>query len=135
VAITARLTTACTRPESGWMSFARLDAPAVVCGRVMPGVRFSQFGSNNGLLMTKRRVILLALAAWLVGCGGYFYWFVTSIMALPDLASYEQSAGWPVMVFLIFRLPPLLTGLLLLIWLEALLFELLPKRGESSCEL
>jgi len=85
--------------------------------------------------MTKRRVILLTLAAWLVSCGGYFYWFVTSIMALPDLASYEQGAEWPVMIFLSFRLPLMLAGLLLLILLEALLFELFPKRAESSCEL
>jgi len=33
------ITTACTRPELAWMSSARLDACAVVCGRVMPGVR------------------------------------------------------------------------------------------------
>ena len=98
----------------------------------MRGVRFSQLGSNNGLqIMTKRRVILLTLAAWLVGCGGYFYWFVTSIMALPDLASYEQGAGRPIMVFLIFRLPLMLAGLLILIWMESLLFELFPKRAQS----
>jgi hypothetical protein len=78
--------------------------------------------------MAKRKVILLTLAAWLVGCGVYFYWFVTSIMALPNLASYEQGLGWPVMIFLIFRLPFLLVGVLILIWLEGLLFELWPRR-------
>lgn len=78
--------------------------------------------------MAKRNTILLTLAAWLVGCGVYFYWFVTSIMAQPDLASYEQGFGWPAAIFLIFRLPLLLAGVLVLIWLEALLFELLPRR-------
>jgi len=78
--------------------------------------------------MMKRKVILITLVTWLAGCGIYFYWYVTSIMALPDLASYEQGAGWPVMVFLIFRLPLLIMGLLALIWLEAVLFEAFRER-------
>jgi hypothetical protein len=77
--------------------------------------------------MTKGKSILLTLAVWLVGCGAYFYWFVKSIMSSPDLDSYGQGPGWPIMVFLIFRLPFLIVGLLFIIWLEALLFELFPK--------
>jgi hypothetical protein len=78
--------------------------------------------------MTKSRVIHLTFAAWLVGCGVYFYWYVTSVMALPDLASYEQGFGWPALMFLIFKLPLLLIGGLILIWLEALAIELFPRR-------
>ena len=78
--------------------------------------------------VAKRKVILLTLEAWLVGCGVYFYWYVTSVMALPDLASYEQGFGWPALMFLIFRLPFFLIGGLILIWLEALAIELLPRR-------
>jgi hypothetical protein len=63
----------------------------------------------------KNEVILLTLAGWLIGCGVYFYWYVTSVMALPNLASYEQGFGWPALMFLIFRLPPLLIGGLILI--------------------
>lgn len=33
-----RPTIACTRPDSAWMPFARSDACAIVCGRVMRGV-------------------------------------------------------------------------------------------------
>jgi hypothetical protein len=78
-------------------------------------------------MTAKRKAILLTVVAWLVGCGLYFYWFITSTMALPDLASYEQGAGWPIMVFLIIRLPLLLGGLLILLWLEAILFEAFRK--------
>jgi len=78
--------------------------------------------------MAKRKVILLTLAVWLVGCGVYFYWYVTSVMAPPDLASYEQGFGWPALMFLIFRLPFLLIGGLILMWLEALAIELFPRR-------
>jgi hypothetical protein len=78
--------------------------------------------------MAKRKVILLTLMVWLVGCGLYFYWYVTSVMALPDLASYEQGFGWPALMFLIFRLPFLLIGGLILLWLEALAIELFPRR-------
>jgi hypothetical protein len=95
----------------------------------MPGVRFSGRGSYTALWkMKKRTVILLTLTAWFVGCCVYFYWFVTSIMALPDPASYEQGFGWPAMIFLIFRLPFLLAGVLVLVWLEALAFELFLRR-------
>ncbi len=78
--------------------------------------------------MTKHKVILLTLAVWLIGCGVYFYWYVSSIMALPDLASYEQGFGWPALMFLIFRLPLLLIGGLILVWLEALTIELFPGK-------
>ncbi|HEX8160627.1 MAG TPA: hypothetical protein VF538_01910 [Pyrinomonadaceae bacterium] len=78
--------------------------------------------------MAKRNVILLTLAVWLVGCGVYFYLYVTSVMALPNPASYEQGFGWPALMFLIFRLPFLLIGGLILIWLEALAIELFPRR-------
>jgi hypothetical protein len=78
--------------------------------------------------MTKSKVIHLTLAAWPVGCAVYFYWYVTAVMALPDLASYEQGFGCPALMFLIFRLPFLPIGGLILVWLEALAIELFPRR-------
>ena len=78
--------------------------------------------------MAERKVILLTLVVCLVGCGVYFYWYVKSVMALPDLASYEQGFGWPALMFLIFRLPFLLIGGLIMSWLGALAIELFPRR-------
>ena len=79
--------------------------------------------------MTKRKTILVTLAMWLVGVIAYGYWWVTSILSQPDLYGYERWEIFPIMGFLVYRFPILFIGLVFIIYAEALLFEIFPRKS------
>ena len=75
-------------------------------------------------MLTKRKTILLTLAVWLLAVGGYGYWYVTSILADPSLAGYERWPTFPILGYLIDRCIYLFFSLLVVIYAEAILFEI-----------
>ena len=66
----------------------------------------------------------MTVVLWLVGCILYAYYWVTSILAQPDTYGYEKWVMFPLMGFLVYRFPFLLIGLLMLIFIELILTEL-----------
>ncbi len=84
--------------------------------------------------MSKSSVILLTFFAWLIGCSLYAYFWVTSILASPNLYGYEKWKLFSLFGFLIYRFPFLLISLLIIVYAEALVFEMFPKGIKNSSE-
>jgi hypothetical protein len=74
--------------------------------------------------MSKRKTLILTFSGWLFGSGLYFYWWVASIINDPATVGYERWLIFPVSGFLVYRFPYLLIGLIIVIAVEAMLFDL-----------
>ena len=71
--------------------------------------------------MKARDVVLLTIGLWLVVTIVYCYFWVTSILAQPDTVGYERWAMFPILGFIVYRLPYLVVGLVLMISGELIL--------------
>lgn len=76
--------------------------------------------------MSKRGLLLLTCAAWLICLGLDTYWQVSSTLSEPDLYGYER---WPVLHLLTFgisRFPYWLFALVGVVLAELIILELFP---------
>ena len=66
--------------------------------------------------MKKLRLILLAVLCWLVASSAYAYYYIVSILALPEeYDAYARNWEFQLLMFSLFRLPWLVLALCLLI--------------------
>jgi hypothetical protein len=81
-------------------------------------------------MISRRALIIATVAAWLIACALYGYYYVVSILALPEpYDAYARNWQFQLMAFSIVRLPILVLALALIIYLELIAFELLNKRN------
>jgi hypothetical protein len=73
--------------------------------------------------MRARNVFLITILTWLVGTVFYAYYWVTSILARPDVYGYEKWVMFPLMGFFVYRFPFLILGLVLLIVIEVVVLS------------
>lgn len=71
--------------------------------------------------MKARDIVLITIGLWLVVAVGYCYFWVTSILAQPDTVGYERWVMLPILGFIVYRLPYLVVGLVLVISGELIL--------------
>lgn len=79
----------------------------------------------------KWAVIGLTLLFWAIGCCLYCYWYITSILAQPIWDAYANSAGFQFLMFLLLRFPFLLLALFPILYIEAIICDLLLDKKES----
>ena len=73
--------------------------------------------------MTKTKVVFLAVLLWALGCVVYAYYYITTILALPEpYDAYARNWQFQLMAFCIVRLPFLIAVLPL--WIVLTLFLL-----------
>jgi hypothetical protein len=65
--------------------------------------------------------VLVTIVCWFAGTFLYACYWVGSILAEPNLATYERDGLLPLLGFAVYRLPYLLIGLLIIIVLELFL--------------
>ena len=82
--------------------------------------------------MSKSKVVLLTLTVWLIGTSLYAYQWVTSALADPGIASYERNLLFPLAAFIFARGIYLFLGVIILIWIELMLFETLFRKPSKS---
>ena len=73
------------------------------------------------------KLILLTIVVWLAASAFYCYYWVTSILARPDNYGYERWVMFPLMGFIVYRLPFLVIGLIVVILAELILTEVLRR--------
>lgn len=79
--------------------------------------------------LSKQRLVLLTVGVWAVVCVLYGYYYVVTILALPEpYDAYARNWQFQLMAFSLVRLPIMLLGLALLIVLEVLAYDLLKNR-------
>jgi hypothetical protein len=79
--------------------------------------------------MSKLSIILVTVAAWFIGCSYSAYYYVTTILASPDIGpGYEQGWGFQLLMFAIVRSPFWLIGLIAVVAPELVM----PKPGPSK---
>jgi hypothetical protein len=77
-------------------------------------------------MFSKKTLILSTVALWTVGCALYGYYYVVTILALPEpYDAYVRNWRFQLFMFAIFRVPFLVVGLLLVIVVELIVFDLL----------
>ena len=80
--------------------------------------------SNYDHRMNKLKVILLIVILWLIVSSLYAYYYVVSILALPEeYDAYARNWQFQLLMFAIFRLPLLALALTLLIALAVRLMK------------
>ena len=82
--------------------------------------------------MTKKKVVLLTLIVWLAGTSLYAYWWVTSILADPSTVGYERWPISPLFGFIIYRGIYLFFGIVVIIWVQLMLFETVFRKSPES---
>ena len=66
--------------------------------------------------MRKLKLILLTVLAWLLASSAYAYYYVVSILALPEeYDAYARNLKFQLLMFSLFRLPWLVLALCLLV--------------------
>ncbi|HEV2912389.1 MAG TPA: hypothetical protein VGX92_03635 [Pyrinomonadaceae bacterium] len=79
--------------------------------------------------MSKTKIILLTIAAWLIVCAYAAYHYVATILALPDIGpGYEQNWQFQFLMFLIVRFPFWFVGLIVIVLMEAVMLKPGPKK-------
>lgn len=80
--------------------------------------------------MTREKAITITVAVWAIIAGIYAYYYVKSILALPNLSrGYESDWDFQLLMFCIFRLPLLLIGLIAVIAFEIVVIQ---NKGRSE---
>lgn len=82
--------------------------------------------------MSKQQVVLLTLLVWLVGTSLYAYRWVASILADPSTVGYERDPLFPLFGFIVYRGTYLFFAIVVIIWVELLLFETVFRRSPES---
>ncbi len=81
-------------------------------------------------MIRKRVLIVSTLGAWVIACALYGYYYVVSILALPEpYDAYARKWEFQLLMFSIFRLPVLVLLLPVILYLELIAFELLNRRN------
>ncbi|HEY8219422.1 MAG TPA: hypothetical protein VIF86_04915 [Methylobacter sp.] len=70
------------------------------------------------LSMTRRKLFGITIFVWILATEIYAYFYVTSILAQPISGGYETEWQFQLLMFLIFRLPWLFVGLVVIIAIE-----------------
>lgn len=83
-------------------------------------------------IKTKWIVVITTILLWAIGCCLYCYWYVNSTLAEPIWEAYANSAGFQFLVFLIFRFPFLLLALFPILYIEALICDILLNKKEKK---
>ena len=76
--------------------------------------------------MSKRKLLLLTLAAWSICCGVDAYRRVSHSLSGPELHGYEQWEIFHLLAFLTDRFPYWLLALIAVIFAELIILELYP---------
>jgi hypothetical protein len=77
--------------------------------------------------MSKRKLLLLTIAAWLICCGVDAYWRMSYTLTEPELHGYEQWEIFHLLAFLVDRFPYWLLALIVVLFAELIILELHPK--------
>ena len=83
--------------------------------------RLSSVSDLVGGFVKARYIVLMTIGLWLVVTIVYCYFWVTSILARPDTVGYERWVMLPILGFIVYRLPYLVVGLVLVISGELIL--------------
>lgn len=78
-----------------------------------------------------KKIVAMTFVAWLIGTAGYAYYYVHSRLNLSGLEGYETDWDWQLLFFGLVRLPFLLIGLAVAIWLEFRYFPKDQSNGKS----
>lgn len=84
--------------------------------------------------MKARYIVLMTIGLWLVATIVYCYFWVTSILAQPDTVGYERWVMLPILGFIVYRLPYLVVGLVLVISGELILVAAARRNVKSKRE-
>ena len=80
-------------------------------------------------MISRRTLIASTVGAWGIACALYGYYYVVSILALPErYDAYARNWKFQLLMFSIFRLPIFVLLLPLIIYLGLIAFELLNRR-------
>lgn len=82
--------------------------------------------------MAKKRVVLFTLLVWLSGTSLYAHWWVISILADPATVGYERELIFPLSGFLLSRGSYLVLGIVIVIWVELMLFEKVFRKSREA---
>jgi len=72
----------------------------------------------------RRRIRILIIVVWAILTAGMAYSYVTERIRLDDAVGYEQEWDWQLFFFSVTRLPILVAGLCLALWLESKLLRI-----------
>lgn len=82
---------------------------------------------------TKWIVVITTVLLWAIGCCLYCYRYVTSILAQPIWDAYANSVGFQILTFSLTRVPFLLLALFPVLYIEALICDILiDQKRENS---
>lgn len=84
--------------------------------------------------MKARDIVLMTIGVWLVATIVYCYFWVTSILAQPDTVGYERWVMLPILGFIVYRLPYLVVGLVLVISGELILIAAARRNVKAKRE-
>jgi hypothetical protein len=82
--------------------------------------------------MSKKTVVRSTLIVWLIGTGLCAYRWVMSVLADPPTVGYERELILPLSGFLVYRGIYLAPGLVIVIWAELMLFEMVFRESRES---
>ena len=83
-------------------------------------------------MSARKKVVGLTILVWCLATAIYAYFYVTSILATPNLEGYEAEWDWQLLFFAMVRLPWLLLFLALLIYFEIKLLKKCPTLRSSG---
>lgn len=81
--------------------------------------------------MKARNIVLITIGLWFVATSCYGYYWVTSILARPDNYGYEQWVIFPLLGFVVYRLPILVVGLVLIVCGELILLKVVRQNVKA----
>jgi hypothetical protein len=85
------------------------------------------------VILTETKVIFLSVSLWAVGCVVYAYYYITTMLALPEpYDAYARNWQFQLMAFCIVRLPFLIALLPLLIIVALVLLRRWTKSMPQS---
>jgi hypothetical protein len=82
--------------------------------------------------MIQRKLFGITIFVWIVATVIYAYFYITSILAQPNLEGYETEWQFQLLMFSIFRLPWLLVGLVVVIAIQKNLLGHSAERDNGS---
>jgi hypothetical protein len=85
--------------------------------------------------VTTSKTIIITVGLWFVLCSFAAYYYVTSILALPDLSpGYKSDWVFQLMMFALVRFPFWIAGLLVIIMIEVVMLKRITKddKGKSG---
>ncbi len=70
--------------------------------------------------MLKVKIVILTTLIWLIGCGLYCYWYISSTLSQPIADAYANSAAFQFQMFMLVRFPLLCIALIFVVFVEVI---------------